>query len=245
MPRISALLLAASLAATPGLVYAEIDVSLRGSRASMLRQNRIAKQEAYSFLRTAQQVHAYVDNGDLVLLDGNDDYDVIAGYPFARPVVRSFVERLSSRYHEACGERLVVTSLTRPSARQPRNASPLSVHPAGMAVDLRVSRDAACREWLSAELLELEAMELIDATLERRPPHYHIAVFPIQFGQYAAQMAAVEAAEAERTAQEAARQADLAAALMELTPRVVQLEPLRLLEGLASIVALLFLPITV
>ncbi|MGH7465916.1 MAG: hypothetical protein ACREK1_12120, partial [Longimicrobiales bacterium] len=128
---------------------------------------------------------------------------------------------------------------------QPRNASPLSVHPAGMAVDLRVSRDAACREWLSAELLELEAMELIDATLERRPPHYHIAVFPIQFGQYAAQMAAVEAAEAERTAQEAARQADLAAALMELTPRVVQLEPLRLLEGLASIVALLFLPITV
>src|SRR5690606_660185 len=123
----------------------EVSVTLRGSRASMLRQNRIAKEEAYSFLRTTKQVRSSVEDGSLVPLDGNEDYQVIAGHPFARPVVRAFVERLSAGYHEACGEQLVVTSLTRPAGRQPRNASPLSVHPAGMAVDLRVSRDAGCR----------------------------------------------------------------------------------------------------
>ena len=169
MLRISPLLLAACLLAGPVIASAEVNVTLSGSRASMLRQNRIAKEESFSFLRTPTQVKAYVENGYLVPLEGSDTYRVIAGYPFARPVVRSFVERLSSKYAAACGEQLVVTSLTRPSGRQPRNASPLSVHPAGMAVDLRVSRDAGCRAWLSAELLEMETMGLIDATLERSP----------------------------------------------------------------------------
>lgn len=245
MSRISMLMLAACLVAGPAVAEAEVRVTLSGSRASMLRQNSIAKQQAFSFLRTPGQVQSHVETGELVPLDGNADYDVIAGYPFARPVVRAFVERLAAGYRDACGERLVVTSLTRPAARQPRNASPLSVHPAGMAVDLRVSRDASCREWLSAELLELETMGLLDATLERRPPHYHVAVFPAAFGEYDAQLAALEA-EAERRALEDARQeAELAMALLHIRPRLSTATPAGVLKVIASVVALLFLPITV
>jgi DNA-directed RNA polymerase specialized sigma24 family protein len=186
-----------------------------------------------------------VESGYLVPLEGSADYSVIAGYPYARPVVRAFVERLSSRYNEACGEKLVVTSLTRPAARQPRNASPLSVHPAGMAVDLRVSRAGACREWLSAELLELETLGLLDATLERLPPHYHVAVFPAEFGAYDARLAAEEA-EAERLDLEArTREMQLAVALLQLSPQTTADEPGSMLKTIATLVALLFLPIAV
>jgi hypothetical protein len=197
--------LIAAVLGTPAAALAdarEVSVSLSGSRASMQRQNRIAKEEQYSFLRTPAQVRSYVDHGRLVEVEGNTDYDVIAGYPFARPVVRAFVERLAARYRAACGEKLVVTSLTRPSTRQPGNASPLSVHPAGMAVDLRVSRTASCRGWLEAELLELEDMGLLDATLERNPPHFHVAVFPAPFSEYDQVLADEEAAEAARRAHE-------------------------------------------
>lgn len=185
MMRTAPLVLAACLALSPAAVDAtEVEVTLRGSRASMLRQNGIAKSEAYSFLRTPAQVRSYVEQGNLVPLPGSDDYAVIAGYPFARPVVRSFIERLSADYRAACGERLVVTSLTRPATRQPSNASPLSVHPAGMAVDLRVSARSECRSWLMRELLALEERGVIDATLEHRPPHFHVAVFPAPYSAY-------------------------------------------------------------
>jgi hypothetical protein len=166
------------LAAPAGVRADEVGVTLSGSRASMLRQNRIAKEESFTFLRTTSQVLSYVNNGHLVPLTGNENYAVIAGHPYARPVVRTFIERLARDYRDGCGERLVVTSLTRPATRQPSNASPLSVHPAGMAVDLRYSANAACRGWLSLELLRLETAGLLDATLERSPPHFHVAVFP-------------------------------------------------------------------
>lgn len=226
MPRLSHLLLAALVVGAPAELAArerEVAVSLSGSRASMERQNRIARAEQYSFLRTPSQVRNYVDYGALVPVGGNDDYSVIASYPFARPVVRAFVERLASRYHAACGEQLVVTSLTRPAARQPRNASPLSVHPAGMAVDLRVSRDGTCRSWLEAELLDLEEMGLLDATRERNPPHFHVAVFPAPFGEYEQALAEEEAeaeAEALRQLQETmtARADSLAAAAVAAPP---------------------------
>lgn len=195
MPRFSPLALAVCLIAAPALLHAEVEITLDGSRASMLRQNRIAKLEQYSFLRTPTQVLRFVDSGYLVELAGNHDYRVIAGYPYARPVVRSFVERLAADYRSACGEQLVVTSLTRPAARQPSNASALSVHPAGMAVDLRVSARTACRTWLMSELLELEERGLVDGTLERRPPHFHVAVFPGPYQAYDQTRRAEEAAD--------------------------------------------------
>lgn len=163
--------------------------SLRGSPQSMQQQNRIAREHDYTFIQTGAQIRAFVDAGYLVRLPGNGDYELASvSYPYARPAVKLFIERLASQYRDACGEKLVVTSLTRPVREQPRNASPLSVHPAGMAVDLRVSGRAACRSWLERTLLSLERQGVLNAIRENRPPHYHVALYPNQYTQYVARL---------------------------------------------------------
>lgn len=146
----------------------------------MVRQNTVAKQLGYEFVKTPEQLPVLVDEGDFVPLPGNDDYEVLesVSYPYARPEVRLFVERLASQYREDTGEKLVVTSLTRPASEQPRNSHALSVHPAGIAIDFRISTRRASQQWLEAVLLKLERQNLLDITRERYPPHYHVAIFP-------------------------------------------------------------------
>lgn len=163
--------------------------TLRGSSVAMERQHSVAKQHDFSFLETASQVRRFVTEGYLVKLSGNSNY-ALAGvsYPYARPAVKTFVERLASQYQAACGEKLVVTSLTRPVREQPRNASDLSVHPAGMAIDLRISRKPACNRWLEKTLLSLEKEGVLDVTRESRPPHYHVALFPKSYTKYLSQV---------------------------------------------------------
>ena len=98
--------------------------SLRGSRDSMLAQNRAAKHQNYSFLESGSQIHKFAEEGYLVKVPGNRDYELAGvSYPYARPQVKTFIERLASQYKDATGEKLVVTSLTRPLCEQPRNAS--------------------------------------------------------------------------------------------------------------------------
>ena len=103
----------------------------------------------------------------------------------ARPETRLFIERLSSQYREACGEKLIVTSATRAKSTQPSNSHRLSVHPTGAAVDLRVSKSQKCRDWLEWALLGMEGSGLLDITREYRPPHYHVALFPSAYATYA------------------------------------------------------------
>lgn len=178
--------------------------SLRGSMHSLDRQQRQAQHHDYSYLHSPAQVRRFVDLGLLVRLGGSEDYRVHnVGHPYVRPEVKLFVERLSAQYRRACGEVLVVTSGTRPTSQQPRNASLRSVHPTGMAIDLRKSAHAACRNWLRRTLLELERARLIEATEEYRPPHFHVAVFPKPYGRYVASKASsapVVVAAAEPTA---------------------------------------------
>ena len=163
--------------------------TLRGSRASMIRQNNVAKAHDYTFLRTTTDVNRFIDRGYLVPITGNSNYELAGvSFPYARVQVRTFVQRLSAQYRAACGERLVVTSLTRPQSRQPRNASSQSVHPTGMAIDLRVSDRRSCREWLEETLLGLERRGVLDATREYRPPHYHIALYPSQYDAYVSRL---------------------------------------------------------
>ena len=161
--------------------------TLRGSGASMDRQYATAIAHDYSFLDNSTEVRRFVKLGLLVPLRSGASYRLSGvSFPYARPEVRTFVHRLASQYKSVCGERLVVTSLTRPTARQPFNASAHSVHPTGMAVDLRVSRRTKCRNWLERTLLSLEKSRVIEATRERMPAHYHVAVFPKQYGTYLA-----------------------------------------------------------
>jgi hypothetical protein len=163
--------------------------TLRGSAQAMQRQHRIALEHDYTFLQTSAQVRRFVELGLLVHLPGNADYELASvSHPYARPALKLFVERLASQHRAACGEKLVVTSLTRPVREQPRNASHLSVHPAGMAVDFRVSGRAACRTWLERTLMSLERQGVLDAIREHRPPHYHVALFPEPYTRYVARI---------------------------------------------------------
>jgi hypothetical protein len=157
--------------------------TLRGSPASMVRQHQVAVSRDYSFARSGTEVRRLAALGKLVPLRGGSSYRLSrVSHPYARREVRTLVERLGPAYQAACGESLVVTSLTRPKSEQPGNAHQLSVHPAGMAVDLRISRSAKCRRWLEARLLAMERKGEVDATREKRPPHYHIAVLSPNVG---------------------------------------------------------------
>lgn len=189
--------------------------SLRGSPASMVQQNQVAKEHSLPFYRTGTEIQQAVASGELVELPGNENYEVadFVRHPFLQPEALLFVERLSEQYREACGQKLVVTSGVRPTSGQPSNAHRLSVHPAGMAVDLRVSDRAACRSWLESALLGMESRGLLNAVREYHPPHYHVAVFPKQYRAYAEERMAAEAEQArEAEAQLASRVADKAPA---------------------------------
>lgn len=165
--------------------------SLTGSRISLMRQQSAAHDHDFDFLRTPADVKRYVRAGHLVRVSGGSHYrlDGDVSFPYARPAIKTFLERLGKQYKAAkgCGERLVVTSLVRPVTRQPINASNSSVHPTGMAVDLRYSRRAACRAFLERTLLELEGRGLLEATRERWPAHYHVTVYPGPYKHYLGQ----------------------------------------------------------
>ena len=159
--------------------------SLQGSTPSLDLQNRVARQHDFTFIDSPERLQYFASQGWLVRVRPTSDFALHAvSFPFARPEVDLFIRRLSSQYRAACGEQLVVTSLTRPTTRQPRNASDRSVHPTGMALDLRYSWDGRCRAWLERVLLDLERGGMLEATRERTPVHYHVAIFPSQYSAY-------------------------------------------------------------
>ena len=180
--------------------------SLRGSTSSLDRQNRAAREHDFTYIATPEQLQRFVDGGYLVPIPTGQDYRLHdISFPYARPEVELFISRLATQYRQACGERLVVTSLTRPMNRQPRNASSRSVHPTGMALDLR-RPNSRCRGWLERVLLQLEGSGVLEATLERRPPHYHIALFPRQYAAYVERITLAQAERSASPAREAAAQ---------------------------------------
>lgn len=189
LPIVVALLVAVL---APSLACAQ---SLRGSPVSLARQRSVAERHDFTFLRTGGDVQRFASLGLLVRVPGGANYELSGvSFPYARPQVRTFIERLSAQYHASCGERLVVTSLTRPLDRQPRNASTESVHPTGLAIDLRVSNRAKCRTWLESTLMSLERRGLAEATRERRPPHYHVVVFPTAYEKFVTAVTGVNSA---------------------------------------------------
>lgn len=179
--------------------------TLKGSRASMERQYQEAVNLGYTFMKTSSAVTKFVDSGYLVKVSGNGHFELNnVSYPYVRPAVKTFVERLGSQYFAACGEKMTVTSLTRPIDKQPANAAQDSVHPTGMAVDLRIPQVGKCRSWLESTLLELESTDVLDVTRERNPPHYHVAVFPQSYERYVAGVSARPAATEVAAASESA-----------------------------------------
>jgi LysM repeat protein len=159
--------------------------SLRGSPASIDRMYRQAQANGLAFFETAGGVRSAVDAGTLVRMSGNDDYRLKdVSQPYVLPATRTFVQRIAAQYHQECGEKLVITSGTRPQSMRLANSTSKTVHPTGMAVDLRKPTRARCLGWLRQTLSSLEAEGVLEATEERNPPHFHVAVFPDEYDRY-------------------------------------------------------------
>jgi hypothetical protein len=167
-----------SCALTPALAGGLAAQSLRGSQESVDHLYLVARASGLRFHATVGSARRAVAAGEFVPLVGNKDYAPKArmSLPYATPEVRAFIETLGAEYHSACGERLVITSALRPMSRRPRNGSVKSVHPTGIAVDVRKPKRRMCRDWLRQLLLQHEREGVIEATEEFRPPHFHIVV---------------------------------------------------------------------
>ncbi len=158
--------------------------SLRGSRSTVERVYERASDRGLHFYRTSGGVKSAAEQGHFVRLAGNADYRLNnVSHPYALATTRAFIERIAAQYRAGCGEQLVVTSAIRPTANQPRNSSDYSVHPTGIAVDLR-KPTGKCLSWLRKTLLALEDRGVIDGTEERSPPHFHVVVFSAAYDAY-------------------------------------------------------------
>jgi hypothetical protein len=191
-----AVLLLGALAVDPEIETPEgPPVSLRGSPAAMQQQHQVALMHELPFYRTEEEILEAIARGELVEMHGSAVYEVanFVDLPYLHPAARLFVTRTAAQYHEACGRPLVVTSGVRATTQQPRNAHSLSVHPTGIAVDLRVHPEEECQQWLESKMLALEEEGVINGIREFRPPHYHVAVFPAQYMAYVGEALAAEA----------------------------------------------------
>jgi hypothetical protein len=160
--------------------------SLRGSRRSVNRSYHYAVAHDLTFFETSKGVRRALNRGRFVRLGSSPHYVLHeVSFPYATPTTRLFVRRLAAQYHNACGERLVITSAVRPESTQPANSSPRSVHPTGLAIDLRRPK-GKCLRWLRSTLLVLEKRGVIDATEEHHPVHFHVVVFAAPYRQYLA-----------------------------------------------------------
>lgn len=150
--------------------------SLKGSHASVEKMYTRAVLNDLQFYSTSKGVYESVRDGELKLISITMDLTLDkVSYPFVLPRTLTVLNAFAKEYRETCGERLVVTSAARPRTEQPRNASPQSVHPTGMAVDFRKPA-GNCLTFLRGELLALEKMGMVEATEERHPVHFHVAV---------------------------------------------------------------------
>lgn len=159
--------------------------SLRGSSGSVDVMYRQAVSHDLHFYRTSSGIRRAAERGDFVRLSGNVDYALgSVSHPYVLPITRTFVHRLAAQYRLQCGERLVITSGARPQSMRLANSAERSVHPTGMAVDIRKPRNARCLRWLRETLAYLDGQGVVEAIEESRPPHFHVAVFPTPYRRY-------------------------------------------------------------
>lgn len=151
---------------------------LHGSQESVQKMWDFATMHGLTFYRTPRDIDRAVSEGKLVPLDGDASYELTqsVGFSFATREAKQFVVSFAPQYSAACGAPLVVTSAARPTSRQPRNSNPYSVHPTGIAVDIRRPPAGRCQTWLRNALAELEEQGYVEATEERHPVHLHVAV---------------------------------------------------------------------
>ena len=130
------------------------------------------------FYLAPTNVDLAIAQGKLVALMGDSTYELTrgVGFAYATREARQFVIAFAPQYLAACGVPLTVTSAARPVTRQPHNANPHSVHPTGIAVDIRRPPAGPCLNWVRGALSQLEEQGIVEATEEHHPVHLHVAV---------------------------------------------------------------------
>jgi hypothetical protein len=153
--------------------------TLRGSKAAVDGAYRRARRDGLPFARSRREIELGARDGEYVRLARSTSSYRLRGVavPFVRPATRAFVASFGADYRRSCGEPLTVTSAMRPTSMHLANSVQKTVHPTGMAVDLRAPRRAACRTWMRGALLGLERQGVVNATEERHPAHFHVVVF--------------------------------------------------------------------
>jgi LysM repeat protein len=151
---------------------------LHGSKASVERMYDFAVRYRYPFYLTPTNLDTAIAHGKLVALTGDSTYELTrgVGFSYATREAKQFVTMFAPQYLAACGAPLTVTSAARPMSRQPHNANPHSVHPTGIAVDIRRPPPGPCLTWVRGALADLETKGIVEATEEHHPVHLHIAV---------------------------------------------------------------------
>ena len=152
--------------------------ALRGSKASVEKMYSFAREHGYPFYLTPATLDDAIAKGKLVPLPGDETYELARGVGFSYSTAesREFIMQFAPQYLAVCGTPLTVTSAARPMSRQPRNANPHSVHPTGIAVDIRRPYPGPCLTWVRSALAELESRGFVEATEEHHPVHIHLAV---------------------------------------------------------------------
>jgi LysM repeat protein len=152
--------------------------SLHGSKASVEKMYEFAREHHYPFYLTPTNVDAAIAAGRLVPLTGDSTYELTrgVGFSYSTREAKQFVTAFAPQYLYACGSPLTVTSAARPMSRQPHNANPHSVHPTGIAVDIRRPPPGPCLTWVRGALAQLESRGIVEATEEHHPVHLHVAV---------------------------------------------------------------------
>ncbi len=151
--------------------------SLRGSRASVERAHAWAVARDLPFQPSRRAVERAARDGGYVRLVNGSGYRLRGvSVPYVLPATAVWVGDMATQYRKACRTPMTVTSAMRPTALRLRNSTEQSVHPTGLAVDLRAPR-GRCRGWLRTALLGMERRGVIDATEERSPAHFHVVVY--------------------------------------------------------------------
>lgn len=149
-----------------------------GELSSSERQYMYATANDYQFMRSDSQYRQAIAEGYLVRLQ-HPDLVVAARRPYVLPSTAAFIYEIAEAFRGAGCSGLRVNDATRLLSERPSNGSVHSVHPAGMALDLRViNLDVRCYQVLSELLHDAEAALRTDTTRENRPPHFHIVVLP-------------------------------------------------------------------
>ncbi len=153
---------------------------LGGELSSSERQLAYTKANAIPLISSNADYWELVRRGYLVSLR-HPDLEVGAKRPHVLPTTARFIYEIAEQFRTAGCGRLRINDATRLVSERPKNGSPYSVHPAGMALDVRViNLSERCYAELNRLLHTAEAELQADVTREYKPEHFHVVVIPYE-----------------------------------------------------------------